>query len=249
MNQDYQLLKAAVRELKEDFKKYLEKQTKSTGATEICLQTLSEKCNVHKMKLMQLLHWTEKERADFISVDEIVYIIKHMSCSSTYSEILKSAGIHGRKLLKAKRSAYSESLGNDIKVKVPVHILLDFDNWLVLLLASVRTKLSDVMRIIDSQVLLKLSSMENLGLVEIRNGLLSLVGGDDFETPLSVLRDHLPRLEKQFYKLSDTENNLIFLFYEKTNERGRLKVRKAYTDFIATVSKVVASEKGDIPIF
>lgn len=201
------------------------------------------------MKLMQLLHWSEGERIDIWCIEDLVSITSLITNASDHKEIYKKAGDRLRSLLdEYKYVARNSAYGDRRRITVSLKLLLDFENYLILLLASINTKISDVLRIVSMRSYDKITFFEDQGIVHVKDGKLSMVGGGYIDIPPDIMKEHVPEIEKRFSKYGGkTQNSIASILFAKTTERGLMKIKEAYREFAVIANKALKSEKGNIP--
>ncbi|MFK7822755.1 MAG: hypothetical protein AB8G05_01260 [Oligoflexales bacterium] len=239
------------KELKYKLVEYRGQTEISRGKSERSWRRLSDKLQVSRTRISQLANWNEKDQVDFINTDDVLALQSFFGGFASMNDIIDNSSAEIKSYLEInKPRSYKAPYGKQRMVTVPTSLLFDFENFLILFLASNgKTDVDDIFDIIGKNAIEKVTELENQGYVGVVNDKLVISGGGYAKFPLSVINLHLPELEKRFFSNGD-DSILHYLSYV-TTAKGMKRLNNLLNDFLAKATEILEEEEeeGNIPVF
>ncbi|MFK7826869.1 MAG: hypothetical protein AB8G05_22185 [Oligoflexales bacterium] len=238
-------------ELKDNLVDYRGQTEFTRGKSERSWRRLSDKIQVSRTRLSQLANWNERDQVDFINADDVLALQGFFGGFKSMNEIIDNSSPTIKNYLAVnKPRSYKAPYAKQRMVAIPTSLLFDFENFLILFLASNgKTDVDYVFDMVGKNAIDKVTELENQGFVGVLNDKLVIAGGGYAKFPLEVINLHLPELEKRFF--SDGEYSVLHYLFYATTPKGIKRLNGLLNEFIAKATEILEEEEeeGDIPVF
>lgn len=221
---------------------------------ELSLRAIARRSGVNRYFLTKILE--DKQSGDQVLLDlnQVLLLSKFLTKKDSIPEIISSSPGAVKEALSPLMDVNAE----DRVLKVSSEDLDLYDQALFLvfhMLAFGNGVLKDqISRVLGESGLLALATLDDLGMVQEKDGRLCLNKDSSFTYSAELSKHHIPnflRFYKPKYSGSNEKRNLIFSATQGLNSQGLGKVHAVLSDAYKQVESIMDNDKnwGDIPVF